>query len=264
MSAGDDGPKFRPTTGRTGADKNKVINIKVGLLGESEVGKTSLMVKYVENTFDEDYVETLGVNFMEKTISIRQNKITFSIWDLGGKKGFADMLPLVCNDAVAILFMFDLSRKSSLNSIKTWYRQAREVNKTAIPFLIGTKYDIFAHKFSSDEQEEITRLARRYAAAMKASLIFCSAQAAINVQKIFKIVLAKAFKLPCSIPLITNVGEPILEYTNPPAKTRQQSSSSNSKSSRSSASPSSSSSSSSSSGKQQQQQRRRQQQQQQQ
>jgi GTP-binding protein of the ras superfamily involved in termination of M-phase len=118
---------------------------------------------------------------MEKTISIRNTEITFSIWDLGGQREFVNMLPLVCNDAVAILFMFDLSRKSTLNSIKEWYRQARGFNKvcayldhsltpihiylrfivsfsqkTAIPFLIGTKYDHFA-AFSKDEQEEITR-----------------------------------------------------------------------------------------------------------
>ena len=66
---------------------------------------------------------------MEKTISIRNTEITFSIWDLGGQREFVNMLPLVCNDAVAILFMFDLTRKSTLNSIKEWYRQARGFNK---------------------------------------------------------------------------------------------------------------------------------------
>jgi GTPase SAR1 family protein len=65
------------------------------------------------------------------------------------------MLPLVCNDAVAILFMFDLTRKSTLNSIKEWYRQGRGFNKTAIPFLVGTKYDTFVN-FPIDEQEEIS------------------------------------------------------------------------------------------------------------
>jgi len=74
-------------------------------------------------------VRATGVNFMEKTISIRNTEITFSIWDLGGQREFVNMLPLVCNDAVAILFMFDLSRKSTLNSIKEWYRQARGFNK---------------------------------------------------------------------------------------------------------------------------------------
>jgi len=163
------------------------------MVGDSQIGKTSLMVKYVEGSFDEDYIQTLGqstilshlvsliippgVNFMEKTISVRRTTITFSIWDLGGQREFVNMLPLVCNDAVAILFMFDLSRKSTLNSVKEWYRQARGFNKvsfgvfpfmfsiltrpfqTAIPFLIGTKFDQFA-TFPRDEQEEITKQVR--------------------------------------------------------------------------------------------------------
>ena len=150
------------------------VVIKVGMVGDAQIGKTSLMVKYVEGSWDEDYIQTLGmpyqcphdtanakrliqpgVNFMEKTISIRNTEITFSIWDLGGQREFVNMLPLVCNDAVAILFMFDLTRKSTLNSIKEWYRQGRGFNKTAIPFLVGTKYDHFIN-FPREEQEEIS------------------------------------------------------------------------------------------------------------
>jgi Gtp-binding protein of the ras superfamily involved in termination of M-phase len=135
--------------------KNPSVVIKVGMVGDAQIGKTSLMVKYVEGSWDEDYIQTLGVNFMEKTISIRNTEITFSIWDLGGQREFVNMLPLVCNDAVAILFMFDLTRKSTLNSIKEWYRQGRGFNKTAIPFLVGTKYDTFVN-FPIEEQEEIS------------------------------------------------------------------------------------------------------------
>jgi len=180
---------------------------------------------------------------MEKTISIRNTEITFSIWDLGGQREFVNMLPLVCNDAVAILFMFDLTRKSTLNSIKEWYRQGRGFNKTAIPFLVGTKYDHFVN-FPREEQEEISNQvckftsqpksptdlvqAKRFARAMKASLIFSSTSHSINVQKvcsstfishagadrpqIFKIVLSKAFDLKCTIPEIENIGEPLLLY----------------------------------------------------
>lgn len=187
------------------------VVIKVGMVGDSQIGKTSLMVKYVEGSFDEDYIQTLGVNFMEKTISIRNTEITFSIWDLGGQREFVNMLPLVCNDAVAILFMFDLSRKATLNSVKEWYRQARGFNKTAIPFLVGTKYDHFA-TFGREEQEEITKQARRFAKAMRAPLIFCSTSHSINVQKVFKVVLSKAFDLKCTIPEISDLGAPILEY----------------------------------------------------
>jgi Gtp-binding protein of the ras superfamily involved in termination of M-phase len=137
-----------------GGGRNHVV-IKVGMVGDAQIGKTSLMVKYVEGSWDEDYIQTLGVNFMEKTISIRNTEITFSIWDLGGQREFVNMLPLVCNDAVAILFMFDLTRKSTLNSIKEWYRQGRGFNKTAIPILVGTKYDHFVN-FPPQDQEEIS------------------------------------------------------------------------------------------------------------
>ncbi|KAJ4425220.1 Ras GTPase tem1 [Gnomoniopsis sp. IMI 355080] len=192
--------------------RNHVV-IKVGMVGDAQIGKTSLMVKYVEGSWDEDYIQTLGVNFMEKTISIRNTEITFSIWDLGGQREFVNMLPLVCNDAVAILFMFDLTRKSTLNSIKEWYRQGRGFNKTAIPILVGTKYDHFVN-FPREDQEEISGQARRFAKAMRAALIFSSTSHSINVQKIFKIVLSKAFDLKCTIPEIENVGEPLLLYQN--------------------------------------------------
>lgn len=190
--------------------RNHVV-IKVGMVGDAQIGKTSLMVKYVEGSWDEDYIQTLGVNFMEKTISIRNTEITFSIWDLGGQREFVNMLPLVCNDAVAILFMFDLTRKSTLNSIKEWYRQGRGFNKTAIPLLVGTKYDHFVN-FPREDQEEISNQARRFAKAMRAPLIFSSTSHSINVQKIFKIVLSKAFDLKCTIPEIENIGEPLLLY----------------------------------------------------
>lgn len=175
---------------------------------------------------------------MEKTILLRNTEITFSVWDLGGQREFLSLLPLVCNDAVTIFFMFDLSRKSTLSSIKEWYRQARGLNRvrrniyfklflhlmpppslpypthpsqSAHAFLVGTKYDIFT-TLPLEEQREIDELARRYAKAMKAPLVFTSASHSINVQKMFKIVLSKAFELKCTITQIDQFGEPLLIF----------------------------------------------------
>jgi len=202
-----DGKGAAPTL----AKKKKKVIVKVGMVGDSQIGKTSLMVKYVEGNFNEDYIQTLGVNFMEKTISLRKTDITFSIWDLGGQQEYLHMLPLVCNDAIALLFMFDLSRKTTLTSIKNWYKQARLLNKTATPFLIGTKYDYFA-TMTMDQKTEITKQARKFAKAMKAPLIFCSASHSINVQKIFKLVLSKVFELKCNVKQLKNIGDPIIEF----------------------------------------------------
>lgn len=190
---------------------NGRVALKIGLIGDSQIGKTSLMVKYVEGLFDEDYIQTLGVNFMDKKIQIKNTTITFSIWDLGGQKEFINMLPLVSNDAVAILFMFDLTRKLTLNSIKEWYRQVRGFNKTAIAFLVGTKYDEFID-LSTQDQTEITEQAKKFGLVMKAPVIFCSTSHSINVQKIFKIILSKAFDLKLNLDEIKNTGEPILLF----------------------------------------------------
>jgi len=78
----------------------------------------------------------------------------------------------------------------------------------------------------SEEKKEITLQARRFAKAMKAPLIFCSASHAINIHKIFKVVLAKVFDLKCTVEQITTIGDPIIEYDlaadgtpNPPQQT---------------------------------------------
>ena len=193
-------------------DKEKPsVVVKVGMLGDAQVGKTTLMVKYVENRLDEDYIQTLGVNFMEKSITLRNTEITFSIWDLGGHREFLSMLPLVCNEAVALLFMFDLSRRSTLASIKEWYRQARALNRTGFALLVGTKYDVFV-TLPAEEQRDIDRDARKYAKAMKAPLVFTSATESVNVQKMFKVVLSRVFDLKCTLERYTEVGEPLLIF----------------------------------------------------
>lgn len=191
--------------------KNNHIVIKVGMIGESQTGKTSLMVKYVENRFDEDYIETLGVNFMEKTINLRNIAVTFSVWDLGGQKEYLQLMPLVCNDARVLLFVFDLTCKQSLLLIREWYRQARTENRYAVPFLIGTKFDLFA-KRSLKYKKEMTAQARKFSKAMKAPMIFCSSSHSINIKKIFQLIIAKVFRLRPKIVETTKVTEPIIEY----------------------------------------------------
>lgn len=197
--------------------KKSNIVIKVAMIGEPMIGKTSLMVKYVEGRFDEDYIQTLGVNFMEKKVSVKNSDITFSIWDLAGQKIYMDMLPLVCNDALCMLFMFDLSRTSTtLKAIREWYKKARQLNKKAIALLVGTKYDLFA-ELSLKDRKDIIKQARLYARAMKAPLVFCSASHAINIGAIFKIIFSKVFDVPNPVKPLLGDNEPIIEFYEPKA-----------------------------------------------
>lgn len=68
----------------------------------------------------------------ERSLGRPSSQAHSQIWDLGGQREFVSMLPLVSNDASAILFMFDLTRKTTLNSVKEWYRQARGFNKVGM------------------------------------------------------------------------------------------------------------------------------------
>ena len=83
--------------------------------------------------------------------------------------------------------------------------------QTAHAFLVGTKYDVFI-TLPQEEQEETDKLARKYAKAMKAPLVFSSAAASINVQKMFKIVLSKVFDLKSTLEEITELGQPLLLF----------------------------------------------------
>ncbi|AET37406.1 Ras family GTPase TEM1 Ecym_1155 [Eremothecium cymbalariae DBVPG len=190
---------------------NNEVKIKIGLIGDAQVGKTSLMVKYVQNVFDEEYTQTLGVHYLERKINLGSTDVIFSIMDLGGQREFINMLPLVSNRAVAIIFLFDLTRPETLTSIREWYRQARGFNETAIPLLVGTKYDLLVN-LDVAYQEEVSKTSMRYAQVMGAPLIFCSTASSINVQKIFKVVIAKAFNLTLRIPEIKDIGDPLLIY----------------------------------------------------
>merc|ERR1712039_565688 len=130
----------------------------------------------------------------EKTIELKNVNVTISIWDLGGQREFATLMPLVCSDAKVILFAFDLTQKQSLFSVKRWYKEARKENKIFMPFLIGTKFDLF-DELEDHLKKDITKQARKFAKKMHAPLIYCSSAQSINVKKIFKVIIAKVFDL---------------------------------------------------------------------
>ena len=136
---------------------------------------------------------------MERTVRLQQHEVTFSIWDIGGGKDNESMLPLVCNDAAALLFMFDLARLETLDSIREWHKKARGLNKVAVPFLIGAKYDTLADQ-PPEEQERAYGMARAFAAAINAPLVFCAPSVPVNVANVFKVVLIRLFGLQPAVP----------------------------------------------------------------
>ncbi|GAA0141622.1 small GTPase [Lithospermum erythrorhizon] len=188
-----------------------LVSLKISILGDCQIGKTSFVIKYVGDEEEKRSLQMRGLNMMDKTMSVKGARIAFRIWDVGGDERSLDQVPIACKDAVAILFMFDLTSRTTLNSVIGWYAKSRKWNQNAIPILIGTKFDDFV-QLLPDIQWTVISQARTYARAMKATLFFSSATHNINVNKIFKFIMAKLLNLPCTVERNLTIGEPIIDY----------------------------------------------------
>ncbi|KAK2433530.1 hypothetical protein P8452_30920 [Trifolium repens] len=204
----------RPSVFRTNElDADNLVSLKISLLGDCQIGKTSFLVKYVGNEKEQQQggEQRKGLNQMDKTLVVSGARISYCIWEVQGDGKSEDQLPMACKDSVAILIMFDLTSRCTLNSVLGWYKEARKWNQTAIPVLIGTKFDDFI-QLPIDMQWTIASEARTYAKALNATLFFSSATYNINVNKIFKFITAKLFDLPWTVERNLNVGEPIIDF----------------------------------------------------
>ncbi|MBA0733764.1 hypothetical protein Gogos_017743 [Gossypium gossypioides] len=194
-----------------------LVSLKISLLGDCQIGKTSFLIKYVGDE-EEKSLQMSGLNLVNKTLSVQGARISFSIWDVGGDSNSLDHLPIACKDSVAIFFMFDLTSRCTLNRsaqkpvfFNCKPPQMQIDDMTAIPVLIGTKFDDFV-RLPPDLQWTIVTQARAYAKAMKATLFFSSAKHNINVNKIFKFIMAKLFNLPWTVERNLTIGEPIIDF----------------------------------------------------
>ncbi|KVI02019.1 septum-promoting GTP-binding protein 1-like [Cynara cardunculus var. scolymus] len=198
-------------------DASDLVALKITLLGDNLIGKTSFLAKYIGKEKKHDDFPATEVKQMDKTLSVRGARISYSIWEVGGDAFSADdcgstaAIRVACKDSVAILFMFDLTSRCTLNSVIGWYQQARKYNQTAIPVMVGSKFDDFI-ELPIDLQWTISSEARAYAKAINATLFFSSASYNINVNKIFKFVTAKLFNLPWNLERNLKVGEPIIDF----------------------------------------------------
>ncbi|KAL0362252.1 UNVERIFIED_CONTAM: Septum-promoting GTP-binding protein 1 [Sesamum calycinum] len=194
-AAGDSGQEDPTTTSScSGYDSDSdLVSLKISVLGDSQIGKTSFLVKYVGDEEDKRSLQMKGLNVMEKNNVY--SRIAFRIWDVGGEKRSFDQVPIACKDAVAILFMFDLTSRCTLTSVVEWYRESRKWNQ-----------------LPPDIQWTIVTQARAYARGLKATLFFSSAKHTINVNKIFKFIMAKLFNLPWTLHRNLTIGEPIIDF----------------------------------------------------
>ncbi|NVM29539.1 MAG: GTP-binding protein [Candidatus Helarchaeota archaeon] len=120
----------------------KAFRFKIVLVGDEAVGKTSLILRYINDSFKENYIPTLGVNFMTKDVNIGQ-PVRLITWDIGGQATWKAKLPLYLKGADGAIIVFDLTRRKTFISIENWISKLQEVTGSKTPFLVvGNKSDL--------------------------------------------------------------------------------------------------------------------------
>ena len=131
-------------------------SIKVVLLGESGVGKTSIISQFTVNKFDPHRETSLSAQFTTKTLDFPDlgQSIKFDMWDTVGQEKYRSLAKIFYKDAKVIIFVYDITREFSFQSIKNyWYKETRENwDGTPILAIVGNKIDLYSEiKVSNNE-----------------------------------------------------------------------------------------------------------------
>ena len=119
---------------------------KILLIGEYRVGKSSMVLRYVEDRFPGDYMATIGANFLVKTVVLplrgQEYRVGLQIWDIGGHARSSQVGRVFFQGVSGALLVYDLTRKETLEKLPLWIEQLKKYSPDVRMFLVGNKNDL--------------------------------------------------------------------------------------------------------------------------
>jgi Ras-related protein Rab-6A len=188
---------------------------KLVFLGDQSVGKTSIITRFMYDTFDSTYQATIGIDFLSKTMYLEDRTVRLQLWDTAGQERFRSLIPSYIRDSSVAIIVYDITNRSSfMNTIK-WIDDVRsERGNDVIMMLVGNKTDLADKRQVSVEEGE--------AKAKEYDIMFIetSAKAGFNIKALFR-------KVASALPGIDNnalqrnsdLKEVVLEPDRPAAAT---------------------------------------------
>lgn len=132
-------------------------SVKLVLLGEAAVGKSSLVMRFVNNDFQENKEPTIGAAFLTQKCNLPTRTIKFEIWDTAGQERFASLAPMYYRNAQAALVVYDITKASSLTKAQHWVAELqRQASPGIVIALVGNKADLVEGDSGAADAEEIT------------------------------------------------------------------------------------------------------------
>lgn len=176
---------------RLGESEQEIVELafKICVFGDSAVGKTSLVDRFLTNEFHENIQATLGATIHIKFIELENGKITLQIWDFGGHKNFMFLIPSYSRGTSGAVFMFDLTKHKSLENLKDWLVEFSKVSRNIPLILVGNKLDLEQERICTKKEALNTMKSYNFV-----NYIESSAKTGENIQMVFDSLVLEILK----------------------------------------------------------------------
>ncbi|KAL4222968.1 Ras-related protein Rab-18 [Mactra antiquata] len=173
------------------ADPDILTTLKILIIGESGVGKSSLLLRFTDDTFDPEQAATIGVDFKVKTLTVDGNKAKLAIWDTAGQERFRTLTPSYYRGAQGVILVYDVCSKSSFNKLDAWLNELEtfSTKHDLIKMLVGNKIDQAKREVT---KEDGLKFARKH----QMLFIEASAKTKEGVQCAFEELVEKIIQTP--------------------------------------------------------------------
>lgn len=173
------------TMSSSGDFGNPLRKFKLVFLGEQSVGKTSLITRFMYDSFDNTYQATIGIDFLSKTMYLEDRTVRLQLWDTAGQERFRSLIPSYIRDSTVAVVVYDITNANSFHQTSKWIDDVRtERGSDVIIMLVGNKTDL------SDKRQVSTEEGERKAKELNVMFIETSAKAGYNVKQLFRRVAA--------------------------------------------------------------------------
>lgn len=128
------------------------------LVGDSGTGKSSLISRYTENTFSEDFSSTIGIDYALKHVTLNDTVVKMQIWDTAGQEKFLSITSQYFRNSDGIVLVYDVTNRTSFSNIQFWIKEAQiSCDPNTLMFIVGNKIDCEPRMVSFEEAEDMAK-----------------------------------------------------------------------------------------------------------
>ncbi|XP_033212553.1 ras-related protein Rab-18-B-like [Belonocnema kinseyi] len=168
-----------------------LTSLKILIIGETDTGKSSILIRFVDDEFNEKLSNTIGVDYKSKEIDVDGNLVRLAMWDTAGQERFRTLSPSYYRDAQGAILVYDVTDRTTFNKLENWLKELETYCRTnnVVKMVVGNKIDKPNRQVSRDEGMQF---ARRH----KTLYVESSAKTADGIKCCFEELVRKIIQTP--------------------------------------------------------------------